>query len=778
MSSVAGSDKKKKTEYPGWMDIAILLDVLSVYIGSLGEASGAFTTYVFAFNVPLFFFLMGCRCKYSETDKLSWHYIVKQIRTLLLPMWILTAVVTGLHYFLLAAPKESIPMLLLVMAKGDIRNEPISGASWLISCLFVMDLLFRLLLLLKKRWAVLLSSVVLYAMTLLLFPAAPRVAPTWIYNADSAIHYVLFYTAGYFLVPYITILFAMDRPKKKTAVIISFCGACVVSAIFFLYPKEVYGIFSGVDLFWELGCFLLIPAILSWVLLCLARFADRWKLPAKAGKEYVLLLCNEQVFAVLVAALYVSGIVLPLHGVVYAAIRIVLACLVFIPVEKQIARAVKFLIFGTAGYTPISERSVYAGQDRIVLAVVSCIFIGLVWFLHMPMQIISDDAINVEYMKEVGGLFENIYYRYMSNGKCLTDGLAATVSYMIPFTLWKVLDTMLYGVLLYLIWDLFTDRSARMMIVCGVAVLLFPFSTYLSSAGFIATTTNYVYTFLGILFGAAPLIKMCRGRKAGIFSYLFAFAGLVYAENQDQTAAIAIGLFLMFGGYYLVRWLRGQKEEDKRLVSQSFRFLVIAVLIYLWMFYMPGHIFRMTNDWEMDNYLPQFRDWTLSYKLYRGMATTFANLFFLQPTVYVIFCLLLIAHIFLYNRKQLWCGILLSVLALAANVLDKRWFITYPLYGAGMPDLTDGAGSVLFSVALFLSLILAVYAVGRVNERLALVLFTINVLGFGSRIMMGMSPTLYISSFRTFTAQLFSFILCDVLLMQDILKSLKGRETV
>lgn len=95
-----------------------------------------------------------------------------------------------------------------------------------------------------------------------------------------------------------------------------------------------------------------------------------------------------------------------------------------------------------------------------------------------------------------------------------------------------------------------------------------------------------------------------------------------------------------------------------------------------------------------------------------------------------------------------------------------------------MPDLVDGAGGVLFSVALFLSLILAVYAVGRGNERLGIVLFAINVLGFGSRFMMGMSPTLYISSFRTFTAQLFSFILCDVLLMQEILKSLGGKETV
>ena len=41
-----------------YIRIAIFIDILFLYIGCLGEASGAFIPYVFAFDVPFFFFLM------------------------------------------------------------------------------------------------------------------------------------------------------------------------------------------------------------------------------------------------------------------------------------------------------------------------------------------------------------------------------------------------------------------------------------------------------------------------------------------------------------------------------------------------------------------------------------------------------------------------------------------------------------------------------------------------------------------------------------------------
>ena len=178
----------------------------------------------------------------------------------------------------------------------------------------------------------------------------------------------------------------------------------------------------------------------------------------------------------------------------------------------------------------------------------------------------------------------------------------------------------------------------------------------------------------------------------------------------------------------------------------------------------------------MLTYLPQFAEWTLSYKLFRGAATTCANLLFARQSLFVVFVLLLIVYIVRKNKKYTWCAVLLAVLLLGAYTLEFGWFIHYPLYAGGMPDLQDIAVypyGILASTALLLLLLCAVYAVYVADRQLGIVLFVLNILGFGSRIMMGLSPTLYISSYRTFTAQLFCFILCNVVLINALISNRK-----
>ena len=95
-----------------------------------------------------------------------------------------------------------------------------------------------------------------------------------------------------------------------------------------------------------------------------------------------------------------------------------------------------------------------------------------------------------------------------------------------------------------------------------------------------------------------------------------------------------------------------------------------------------------------------------------------------------------------------------------------------------MPDLHEIAYSPLgaiVSLCFFAVMILSVLQIRKADRDLGDRLFLLNILGFGSRFMMGLSSTLYLSSFRTFTAQLFCFIICDVLLAGKILGTMEMR---
>ena len=57
---------KKRVE---WIDIAKFLGIFAIYLGHFGDSAGHAFTFVFAFHVPLFFFLSGCMSNYdNETN--------------------------------------------------------------------------------------------------------------------------------------------------------------------------------------------------------------------------------------------------------------------------------------------------------------------------------------------------------------------------------------------------------------------------------------------------------------------------------------------------------------------------------------------------------------------------------------------------------------------------------------------------------------------------------------------------------------------------------------
>ena len=123
-------------------------------------------------------------------------------------------------------------------------------------------------------------------------------------------------------------------------------------------------------------------------------------------------------------------------------------------------------------------------KNRVDMAYVG--FFILMLLVHMPWDVISDDAVNLELELSWADYFVR---QWRENGRYFTDSLA----YMFlkgPLHVWKVLDSILYLLLAKMAAYLLV-KYRFMDIVCCMMTALFPFE-YMISSGYIATSAIYM----------------------------------------------------------------------------------------------------------------------------------------------------------------------------------------------------------------------------------------------------------------------------------------------
>lgn len=74
-----------------WVDAAKFLGILAIYVGHFAGAAGKSYLYVFAYHVPLFFFLSGCMMNYDK-DSNPGKFIFRKFRTIMVPFWLFSAI--------------------------------------------------------------------------------------------------------------------------------------------------------------------------------------------------------------------------------------------------------------------------------------------------------------------------------------------------------------------------------------------------------------------------------------------------------------------------------------------------------------------------------------------------------------------------------------------------------------------------------------------------------------------------------------------------------------
>lgn len=423
------------------------------------------------------------------------------------------------------------------------------------------------------------------------------------------------------------------------------------------------------------------------------------------------------------------------------------------------------------------------GSERktcyLITLLILLAFIVTQYILRIDMFIYSDDVVAREYMSKMS-ILEYIRYYFMTvNGKVFTDPLGAIMGQW-PFNIWKITDTLIYAAAACLTAYICTgivnkngggncadvqscDYPLILLITC-LTVMCLPLS-YLVSAGFILTSTNYVYTTVCIIVCMAAIRFLdCSYHKPAVKMpvILITCICVLYASNQEQSACVLGGILT---GYLILIY-----ALKKRIDKSAFMFLIVDAAGLLMLMLSPGHMNRSGGTTGTFS-IPDYADWTLANKLTEGITSTAANIYFQPIHVFIILCMLLLLGSFILKRdiKTKTAAVLLTGFNIYEMLTGYSGFVRFHSFSWGLPDTDASMMSYVLILAITGLIVFVIWHLFDSKAEAAALLWLLFI-GAMSRIMMGFSSTLFGSSFRTFIYQIVLIGCVDIYIFARIYK--------
>lgn len=298
-------------------------------------------------------------------------------------------------------------------------------------------------------------------------------------------------------------------------------------------------------------------------------------------------------------------------------------------------------------------------------------------------------------------------------------------------------------------------------------VFAFPYMD-ISTAGWIATTTTY---FLPVAFGFAALIpikKYLSGEKIRFWEYSVYLICAIIAGNNEQYMAVLLACYSIAMVYFGIR---------RRFPVYLFVMFLSSIVSAIYTCLCPGNYAR--KETEIPSWFPTFEMMDLKDKFDVGFSTTIRYLFF-QTNVPVIFLCIIFA-VLIWKKYEDSMIRTIAVIPVSVTLimgplysLISQVFRSFYLfkkdlsiYGLFTPE---NAGTILplveFAIGAITlgALIIEVFLLSNTIEAMisAFVLVGAGVVG---RVIIGFSPTVWGSGYRTCAVMEFCILAAGVLLV-------------
>ena len=348
--------------------------------------------------------------------------------------------------------------------------------------------------------------------------------------------------------------------------------------------------------------------------------------------------------------------------------------------------------------------------------------------------------------------------------------------------LWILIEALMVTLAGYSISKLFVknnESKKENTIMLTSMILIYPI-VLMNGAGWAATTINYMWPLATGLFALIPIRKIWDEEKIKFWQYPLYIIAMIFATNQEQVCAILLGTFLFFTVFLIIK----NKKIHPFMIVQTL--IVIASLIFI--LTCPGNAAR--TETEIKNQFKDFEMLTILDKIGLGLTSTMGLIIKNGNIVFALMSMLIAVNIFLNYKEKLY-----RIVALVPvfSILTLSYFIrtvdeVFPYFSTlrGIlvkEDIILTAGNcnnlfnvvpVMFAYINFICIIMSLLLVFKnLKNNMALLVFLI---GFASRLIMGFSPTVFLSGERTMIFFEFAMIIVSILIWQEIIKKTDKNE--
>lgn len=331
-------------------------------------------------------------------------------------------------------------------------------------------------------------------------------------------------------------------------------------------------------------------------------------------------------------------------------------------------------------------------------------------------------------------------YRYAtwSSRSLIEFNVGVLVS--VPTEIWRILDSVIFAAIAVLLSKLLANNNEspffyNCLACLFVGLFILTFSKILESAGWLATTTNYIWPICFILIHFYLLKEFIfKNKDISKFKrtiiYLILIITLLEAISSEQ-------LLVMVGGAYLftIVYCLYKKIEIPKLI---YLFIIIILFNFIYDFCCPGNINRVKVVTKLG--FPDYANFNIINKLDVGINYFLSWILMAKDLFSVIFLALLGFYTYLIsNKKKITIITLIPCLAVLffASLRFANFTTVYSYFD--LTNLKHGLLSLGFIrmlscgvMYLIITLIplYSIYLIYKDNKKLGYFIFVLLIIGF------------------------------------------------
>ena len=394
-----------------------------------------------------------------------------------------------------------------------------------------------------------------------------------------------------------------------------------------------------------------------------------------------------------------------------------------------------------------------------------------IWIIAMHFCIIMGTGDDAWFSKTAHAdgfeLFSWLKERYANWSSRTLIEATLVIAVSLPNIIWRITDSLIMVLCMVMIAKMFIKDNKYGYAFLGLLLLIVDYWA-LVTAGWQATTINYLWPMTFMLVAVYPVFKWYRNENIRGYEYIIYTVANVYAAFSEQACVILLIIYLVAGIYAIHK---RYFKINKFYVFQ----IVLNILGVLNAMLCPGNAAR--NISETATWFPEYKTFSVIQKVDIGISSTIKSLFLEKNIMFLLF-LFVLAVLGVIKYKNLivrFFMILPFIVTGGLNILrvvignQNGLFSFVTSYGV-LYEKTNHFLKIYLWYAFLLAMcvvILADIAFVVSDRGKAMLVDLIFLIGLMSKAMLGFSATVWASYGRTGWYCQIAMVCCIIVLLED-----------